>query len=482
MNISRKLAVCAALASAVLATASIAATEQQKLDAINKGLANLYQTQQPGGNWISSFGPGSYDDAPTGAALLAFMSQKDKWATNTANYTTAVNKALAYLFSTAITVPVSTRNDGKSICPGAAPSCTAVYWYGGGESSYTTGLIAPAIVTYVKGFNLPITAVATTSGPLAGLTWGQIAQGITNTWSASQSTAVNPGGNLVGGWRYGLNDGYDSDMSTTQWGIISLIYDETLGAITPAIVKTDLAKWLAFAQDPFSGAGCYQGPGSGICDHADTGGMLLGLKYLGNPITNTAVQKALTFLNNNWTEDANGTWYGNFGHPYAMWGVYKGLEVNIGLNDTTTITNLKTTCGAPGNLPGNPVGSKPCNWWEDYNEWLVTNQNVDGSWNGYAYWTGPLATAFDVSILGATLIPPQGLCDAAAPIGQIDKLDLALISKSRGQTPTTKDPRDANVDGKIDPADVKVCIPKCTFTSCAVALPQPTAALPIKGK
>ena len=149
------------------------------------------------------------------------------------------------------------------------------------------------------------------------------------------------------------------------------------------------------------GGGCYQGPASGLCDNSDTGGLLLGLSFLGKNTSDPAVQAALTFLNNNWATYANSTWYGNFDHPYAMWADYKGLQTTIGLLDNTYITNLLTTCGAPNNLPGSGI----CNWWEDYNEWLVQNQNADGSWNGYAYWTGPLATAFDVNILGATQIP-----------------------------------------------------------------------------
>ena len=52
--------------------------------------------------------------------------------------------------------------------------------------------------------------------------------------------------------------------------------------------------------------------------------------------------------------------------------------------------------------------------------------------------------------------------------GDIDKIDLSLISKARGQTPTANDPRDANGDGRIDPLDVKVCIPKCTRANCAI--------------
>lgn len=473
MKIYKQLALSAVLAWSVFSvTNTMAATELQKLTAIIDGLDNLVATQQPGGYWNY----GGYEQASTGAAVLAFMSQKNNWeklGSHTATYQATVDKAVAYLLATASTGSVSTRNDGIPICPNGAFSCTDIGWYGAGESSYTTGLVASGLATYATG---KASVIATTTGPLAGLTWGQIAQGITNLWSAYQSTAVNPGAPLVGGWRY-IFGAYDSDMSTTQWGIISLIYDESLGAITPAIVKTDLAKWLAFAQDPISGAGCYQGPGSGYCEQANTGGLLLGLKYVGKLISDPAVQKALTYLNNNWPQDANNTFFGNFGQPYAMWGVYKGLDVNIGVKDNTFITNLKTTCGAPANLPGNPSGSVPCNWWEDYNESLVNSQNADGSWNGYAYWYGPLATAFNISILGATEIPPQGLCDVAAPIGQIDKLDLALISKSRGQVPTAKDPRDSNLDGKIDPADVKACIPKCTFSNCSVT--QSTPPLPV---
>lgn len=472
MKISRKLALGATLACAAWASTATAATEQQKLDAIIAGLDNLVATQTAGGYWNY----GGYEPAATGAALQALMSRKDKyWAYgNPAGYQAAADKAAAYLLGVATLTTVSTRNDGVNICPGGSGNCNGIYWNAANnEDSYTTGLVASGLDTYALVDN-KANVVATTTGTLAGLKWSEIAQGITNLWAASQSTANQ--GNRIGGWRYVLGaGGYDSDMSTTQWGIISLIYNQSLGATTPAIVKTDLAKWLAFAQDPFSGAGCYQGPGS-YCDHANTGGMLLGLNFVGKPNTDPAVQNALAFLNTNWTQTANNTWYGNFGHPYAMWGVYKGLEVNIGLKNgqpgflPAIITNLRPgTCGAP-NLPGIPPDAANCNWWEDYNESLVQSQNANGSWSGYSNWTGVLATAFNVSILQAAVIPPQR-CDATLPSPQIDKLDLALISKSRGQVPTQNDPRDANGDGKIDPADVKVCIPLCTFANCAVSSP-----------
>lgn len=52
--------------------------------------------------------------------------------------------------------------------------------------------------------------------------------------------------------------------------------------------------------------------------------------------------------------------------------------------------------------------------------------------------------------------------------GDIDKLDLALISRARGQQALPGDPRDADGDGMITPNDVKVCIPRCTRANCAI--------------
>lgn len=70
---------------------------------------------------------------------------------------------------------------------------------------------------------------------------------------------------------------------------------------------------------------------------------------------------------------------------------------------------------------------------------------------------------YDLTIAGIS----TAVCDVDGD-GDIDQNDLALISKGRGQTPTANDPRDANRDGKIDPLDVKVCIPKCTRANCAI--------------
>ncbi|MGA7179661.1 MAG: PEP-CTERM sorting domain-containing protein [Thiobacillaceae bacterium] len=446
MYIKKRLALGVGLACAALgSTSALAATDAQISTAIDNGLAYLATQQTTTGTNAGAWNYGGYLSAGTGAVVFAMLSQQSHWGdvnpANVATYQTAVDNGIKFLLNTTDlqVATVSTQNNGVNICPGGG-SCQAVYWYGSGESSYTTGLATMAIDEYAKTQPGGASAIYNGGGPLNGMTYGAIAQALTNTWSASQSTATNPGGGTrTGGWRYGLNDSYDSDMSTTQWGILSLIYNQSLGATTPGVVNTQLATWLTIAQNNNSasstyGAGCYQGPASGICDMADTGGLLLGLTYLGNTTSVPAVQKALAFLNANWPTSANGTWYGNFNDPYAMWAVYKGLELTLGLNDTSFNNLLDAGCnGAGGPTGGSPpapansvIGGAPdsgvCNWWQDYNQWLVTHQLANGSWGGSDYWTGMLATAFDLPILAGVQIPTP------PPPGVPEPGSLALLA------------------------------------------------------
>jgi hypothetical protein len=308
-----------------------------------------------------------------------------------------------YLLNTASTTTVGVRDDGNNPC--GTGTCSGVFWAGNGEATYTTGLVASAIGQYAAA-NPGAIATTNPASAVAGMTWQAIAQGITNEYAASQATVNNQVySGAQGGWRYYIPGNGDADGSTTQWAVLSMIYDQSLGATTPQFVMDGLAQWLTFDQAS-NGAGCYQGPSSGICEQSDTGSLLLGKKFIGATLSDPSVQAALAFLNTHWQETANNTWFGDFGNPYAMWADYKALEVWLGLDDNATITNLlNAACGGPGHQPGNPPGTGVCNWWEDYNQWLVANQNGNGSWNGTDYWTGVLATAFDVSILGGTVVP-----------------------------------------------------------------------------
>ena len=376
-----------------------AASEAEKRAAIDAGLAYLATTQSASGYFGS--GGTEYLISNTGSALLAFLEEKPNWGTNAAAYQAVVDKGLNYLLSQASVVSISNQTAGN---PDGDGNGVGVKLYPGGTSSrdtYVTGIVLPAIASS----GTPNALV--TVGPLAGRTDGSGAGGawtyrdvVQNTidyYAFGQSEATT--GVYRGGWRYYANYG-QSDQSTTQWPVIAALFASQMGVSMPAFVKTELNYWVNAIQTA-SGAAQYV-PGTTYGEMNETGALLLMQDYLGRPTSDATVQAALAYINTHWLETANSTYDGNFGHPYAMWAIYKGLEVTLGLDSMGVITNLHAN---PGDLDNPNHG---WNWWEDYCEYLVNSQSANGSWAGYSSWPAGLATPWYINILAATKIPgPQ---------------------------------------------------------------------------
>jgi hypothetical protein len=352
----------------------------------------------------------SGDTAATGASLLSFLEEGYKAGNdviiNSNNYGDVVGKGLNYLFSQAQTVNISNQTYGNPDGDGNGVGLKFVLGGINSRDTYVTGLVVPAIA------NTMTPDALVTTGPLAGRTDGS---GLGGAWTYKdvvQNTidyfafGQNEVGNARGGWRYYANYGNSasSDQSTTQWPVISELYASLMDVSSPSFVNDELDYWTKYIQNyPGPGNAGYDGPLSPLGEMNETGALLIMQDVLGYS-TGTAeeqarLQAALGYINTHWQETANSTWDGNFGHPYAMWAIYKGLELTCGLEDTTCITNL------------NPQGSAMIddgdtwNWAEDYWEYLVNNQNGDGSWTGYSSWNNVLATPWYINILAATKIP-----------------------------------------------------------------------------
>ena len=411
---------------------AIAATDGAKQAAIHNGLAYLYKTQQASGSWSDS----GYEHAATGAAAFALLSQQDKWGTAGPVYQNAVDNAIAYLLSEAKVAEVSTREDGLKICPEESSSCKGISWNDSGETIVSTSLVAPAIAIY--GSKLGPDAVATNSGPLAGMTWAQIAQGITNAYAASQSTGRN--GTRNGAWLVFVPGFMQVARWTTEPAVMSFLYDQRLGAVTPQVVKDALADWVTSAQGT-SGAVCDERTGGSPCELLEAGEWLLSAWFSQLEVQDTQVQSVLANLNRRWTSNADKVWHGNFGNPYVMWTVYAGLQGAIGVHDSTGIVNFLTNCGAVASTrPTSVSGTLGCTWAEDYNEWIVTGQRLDGSWAGHSYWSTPLASALYVNILGAIEIPSAAYeCPLRQAFWQMSRLAWPVDSLGIGGRRYSKD-------------------------------------------
>ncbi len=278
---------------------------------------------------------------------------------------------------------------------------SGVQWAAGGEDTYITGLVIPALSRLVTNpyggspIYSPSTVISGGSAAVNGLTYTQVIQKAVDSFTYYQSGPAT--GNRYGGWRYFAGNN-DSDMSTTQWPVISYLFAGQVPGVTPppAITNTALQSWLAAVQNPVTGGVDYQ-PGAGIINATHAGGFLLSNYFAGG---GGDAAKALAWLNSNWIVGPGGDWYGNEGQPYAMWAVYKALETLYGTTGAGPITNL------------HPQGSNlldsgaTWNWWEDYCQYLVDSQNTNGSWNGYDYWTGALAEGWYINILNATQTGP----------------------------------------------------------------------------
>ncbi|NNK49957.1 MAG: hypothetical protein HKO99_00005, partial [Xanthomonadales bacterium] len=347
---------CVAILLIAMAAPIHAATDWEIDQAIQDGLAWLATTQNPNG----SFGSG-YPLADTATAVLAFENEGHFPGGGTA-YSGVVEAGLDYIFTRCYKGGIGPQTYGN---PDSNGNGLGMY-FSYNRYMYETGIVMQAIVASSTPDREVTTGGCAATPPQAPVTYRDVMVEVVDWLSWAQ----NELGSGRGGWDYSPNS-WRGDNSVAQWPVLGLIAAEQWGIIAPAFVKSELNIWIDYIQNDLNGGSGYTHP-NGIVNMSKTGGLLVEMYYVGDDKDTERAQDAINYLNSRWNVGYY-SWYGNKGHPYAMFSVFKGLE----------LMQVPVIPSAPANAD-TPAGD----WWGDYADYLVLNQHAAGYWPGYYYW-GP---------------------------------------------------------------------------------------------
>lgn len=205
--------------------------------------------------------------------------------------------------------------------------------------------------------------------PVNGRTYADVLQDAVDYLAFGQNDAGNP----RGGWGYSDNQAW-SDNSNSGYAVLGLGYAQTSGSTIPAFVKTELNIWITYIQcgtiGPDYGGSGYNSPCSWV-NILKTGNLLFEMAFVGNTTADQRVIDAIDYIELHW-DDANEDpgWNGTTrAHKQAMYCAMKGFEV-LGVKNITV------------NRSGIDV---EVDWYDEFANVLLAQQNADGSW-GSDYW------------------------------------------------------------------------------------------------
>jgi hypothetical protein len=349
-TITKKILLFLLLFVLVPAIAFSQPTEEEILARIESGLDWLVPLQQPDGSWTESGEP----IAVTGFVLTKLCDYAIEHGYSPFDpayeYNSEVVAGFNYIFNT-----VKTHGAGTGMC--ATPALNY------GHEIYNAAVALMALAASKSPAEIVPVGLA------SGMTFLQLQDNMIEyfEWAQGDSPPSN------GGWRYRPNDG--SDNSHTGWVVLALRYAEVNGSAIPSAIKGKLDSYIDYIQCA-NGASAYVTP----CDWPNTlktGNLLTEMAFVGDDVSSTRVQAALTYISNTWYTSADP----GYGDTQAMYCLLKGFESY-----------------------GDPVGAPP-GWFDDFTTLLFSWSASDG-WPG-SRWTGPIiSTCWALMVLEKVAPPP----------------------------------------------------------------------------
>jgi len=178
-----------------------------------------------------------------------------------------------------------------------------------------------------------------------------------------------------GGWRY-MDNWCDSDNSNTGWATLGLGYAQAappygFDLTIPPFVLSELSPWLDIIQDDVNGdpedGGSYYEPWGGWTNILRTGNLVYEFGLVGDSATSQRLLDAVDYIERHWSDGIDPGWgrYQNPSDYHAMFTTMKGLEA-MGIDKL--------------DLDGDNVAEY--DWFAEFVNVLVAQQNGDGSWPG----------------------------------------------------------------------------------------------------
>jgi uncharacterized repeat protein (TIGR01451 family) len=359
------------------------------LQAIEDGIAWLVTQQNQDGSWGDW-----YPAAETGFALIklqdyAYESGYESPFDPDYQYSSNVTSGWTYLLNNAQKETLSVQSHGN---PDTNGNGYGLYW-GSYDQSYQTGICSMALEASRtpsrvndagKDFNLdgnPDTYIEIVQDVADWLAYGQIDDGT-----------------YRGGWGYEANEGW-ADNSVSGYAVLGVAAAEEFGCTIPSFVKPELNYWIDYIQCHSAGD-TYGGSGYGSpCDWVNllkTGNLIFEMKFYGDTPSVPRFSDAMNYIENHWHDVGFDQGWGYQGgtpaHYQSMYCLMKGLQYSgIDLLD----------------LNGDAIPEH--DWYKEFADVLVAQQNVDGSWPdsaayysggwGYSYVGQRISTAWALQIL-----------------------------------------------------------------------------------
>ena len=383
---------------------------------------------QPYGYWTDT---GGYPLAATGTSVDAFQlhGSKPNGDYDGDPYVETVQRALNYLLYNTYSYSIAPQTHGDPDFDPPGPDAPN----GIGLVTNHSSSVTDSRQTYIGGICMLAFAaseapniIAQVGGPnVYGRSYGEIVQDMVDFFAWGQIDS----GSGRGGWRYYANYS-GSDMSTTQWPPLGMIYAEkNMDAVIPQFVRDELINFLDYTQhtacDNDNGAFGYADTSTYLnCTKAAAG--IICHEFLGTPRDNPKVASAFGFLYRHWNDAGTG-WDDTklHGNSYGMYGVMKAMRIPE--PHVRLIHNFDCSLGIETEQSFDwyytPIGQSQ----QGLATYNVIDQHADGSWDDSV---GPNAV-YDAFCTGWRVLTLQEAVGIPQPVAIICDCQNQIYEKNQ---------------------------------------------------